>query len=38
MMYAGLTQGAIAAILAHGTDEQKRPVCRSWSTAPGPAP
>lgn len=23
MMYAGLTQGAIAAILAHGTDEQK---------------
>ena len=24
MMYAGLTQGAIAAILVHGTDEQKR--------------
>lgn len=24
MMYPGLTQGAIAAILAHGTDEQKR--------------
>ncbi len=24
MMYPGLTQGAIAAIIAHGTDEQKR--------------
>jgi len=24
LMYAGLTQGAIAAILAHGTDEQKQ--------------
>ena len=38
MMYPGLTQGAIAAILAHGTDEQKRPFCRSWSRANGPAP
>ena len=38
MMYPGLTQGAIAAILVHGTDEQKRPSCRRWSRAPGPAP
>ena len=38
MMYPGLTQGAIAAILVHGTDEQKRPICRRWSRAPGPAP
>ena len=37
-MYPGLTQGAIAALLAHGSPEQKAPICRRWSPANGPAP
>lgn len=38
MMYPGLTQGAIAAILAHGTEQQKQTYLPKMVEEPGPAP
>ena len=38
-MYPGLTQGAIAALLrARHARSRRRPTCRRWSPANGPAP
>ena len=37
-MYPGLTQGAIAALLAHGTEEQKKIYLPKMVRASGPAP
>ena len=37
-MYPGLTQGAIAALMRHGSPEQQATYLAPWSPAPGPAP
>jgi alkylation response protein AidB-like acyl-CoA dehydrogenase len=37
-MYAGLTQGACAALLGMGRRSRKRPTCLLWSRGAGPAP